>query len=194
MSTRLFGVLVDGLNKPIINATFTLLARQNTLTILNGSEAVFRTDTTGFYNITVQSGHYNVIIGPQGIEPYKAGEIALYADSPEGSLNGYLVDWVPEELTPDVIKQVQDLVANSEAYALQAGRSAAAANADATDARTSKTAAQTAASEVLTYKNDAKGSTDAAKLAQQGASGSANTASQAVTTIQGIQADVTASK
>ena len=190
MATRLHGVLVDGLNKPLINTTVTLLARQNTLTILNGSEAVFRTDSYGAYNITVQAGHYNVIVGPQGIEPYKAGEIALYADSPEGSLNGYLVNWVPEELTPDVIKQVQELVANSEAYALQAGRSAAAANADATDARTSKAAAQTAASEALTYKNDAKGSADEAKLAQQGASGSANTATQAVTTINGLKADV----
>lgn len=190
MATRLHGVLVDGLNKPLINTTVTLLARQNTLTILNGSEAVFRTDSYGAYNITVQAGHYNMIVGPQGIEPYKVGEIILYADSPEGSLNGYLVNWAPEELTPDVIKQVQQLVANSEEYALQAGRSAAAANADATDARTSKTAAQTAASEALTYKNDAKGSADEAKLAQQGASGSANTATQAVTTINGLKTDV----
>lgn len=190
MSTCLFGVLVDGLNKPIINATVTLLARQNTLNILNGSEAIFRTDAAGFYNITVQSGHYNVIIGPQGIEPYKAGEIALYADSEEGSLNAYLVNWVPEELTPEVIKEVQDLVARSEAFALDAGRSASSANLDATDARGSKAASQSAAAEALVYKNDAKSEADAAKLAQQGASGSANTATQAVATVQSLKSDV----
>lgn len=194
MSTRLFGVLVDGLNKPIVNATVTLLAKGNTLTVLTGSEAIFRTDNAGAYNITVQAGHYNVYVGPQGLEPYKAGEIVIYADSPEGSLNGYLIQWAPEELTPDVVKQVQQLVANSEEYALQSGRAAAAANLDATDARESKAAAQSAANSALTYKNDAAGSADEAKKAQQGASGSANTANQAVTIIQGIQADVTVSK
>lgn len=190
MATRLYGILTDGLNKPIVNATVALLAKGNTITVLNGSEAVFRTDGEGAYNITVQAGHYKVIIGPQGLEPYKAGEIVIYSDSPEGSLNGYLINWAPEELTPDVIKQVQQLVANSEEYALQAGRSAAAANADATDARNSKASAAQSSSDALVYKNDAKASEDAAKQAQAGAAGSANTASQAVTTIQGLKSDV----
>lgn len=190
MSIRLTGILVDGLNNPLVNTTVTLIARSNTLLVLGSSEAVFRTDAQGAYNITVNPGHYVVIVGPQGKEPYKAGEIALYADSPEGSLNGYLVNWVEEELTPDVIKQVQQLVANSEEYALQAGRSAAAANADATDARNSKASAAQSASDALVYKNDAKASEDAARQAQAGAAGSANTASQAVTTIQGLKSDV----
>ncbi|UIU26909.1 tail fiber protein [Escherichia phage vB_EcoS_SA80RD] len=190
MATRLYGILTDGLNKPIVNATVALLAKGNTITVLNGSEAVFRTDREGAYNVTVQAGHYKVIIGPQGLEPYKAGEIVIYSDSPEGSLNGYLINWAPEELTPDVIKQVQQLVANSEEYALQAGRSAAAANADATDARNSKASAAQSASDALVYKNDAKASEDAAKQAQAGAAGSANTATQAVTTIQGLKSDV----
>lgn len=190
MATRLYGILTDGLNKPIVNATVALLAKGSTITVLNGSEAVFRTDGEGAYNVTVQAGHYKVIIGPQGIEPYKAGEIVIYSDSPEGSLNGYLINWAPEELTPDVIKQVQQLVADSEEYALQAGRSAAAANADATDARNSKASAAQSASDALVYKNDAKASEDAAKQAQAGAAGSANTATQAVTTIQGLKSDV----
>lgn len=190
MTTRLHGILLDGLNKPIINATVALIAKGNTITVLNGSEAIFRTDGEGAYNVTVQTGHYKVIIGPQGIEPYKAGEIVIYGDSPEGSLNGYLINWAPEEVTPDVIKQVQQLVANSEEYALQAGRSAAAANADATDARNSKASAAQSASDALVYKNDAKASEDAAKQAQAGAAGSANTATQAVTTIQGLKSDV----
>ena len=190
MATRLHGILLDGLNKPIINATVALIAKGNTITVLNGSEAIFRTDGSGAYNVTVQTGHYKVIIGPQGIEPYKAGEIVIYGDSPEGSLNGYLINWAPEELTPDVIKQVQQLVANSEEYALQAGRSAAAANADATDARNSKAAAATSASEALTYKNDSKTNADAAKQAQSSAAGSANTATQAVTTITNLKKDV----
>ncbi|HBC8488011.1 TPA: prophage tail fiber N-terminal domain-containing protein [Escherichia coli] len=190
MATRLHGILMDGLNKPIINATVALIAKGNTITVLNGSEAIFRTDGSGAYNVTVQTGRYKVIIGPQGVEPYKAGEIVIYGDSPEGSLNGYLINWAPEELTPDVIKQVQQLVANSEEYALQAGRSAAAANSDATDARNSKAAAASSASEALTYKNDSKTNADAAKQAQSSAAGSANTATQAVTTITNLKKDV----
>lgn len=190
MSIRLTGILVDGLNNPLVNTTVTLIARSNTLLVLGGSEAVFRTDSTGHYNILVNSGHYVVIVGPQGTEPYKAGEIVLYADSPDGSLNGYLVDWVEEELTPDIIKQVQDLVASSQEYALQAERAASSANSDATDARNSKAAAASSASSALTYKNDAKASANAAKTSQTSAAGSANTATQAVTTIQGLKADV----
>lgn len=113
MATRLYGTLRDGLGKPIINATVALLAKGNTITVLAGSEAIFKTDSQGAYNITVQTGYYKVIIGPQGIEPYKAGEIAIYADSKEGSLNSYLTSWAPEELTPEVIAQVKELVANS---------------------------------------------------------------------------------
>ncbi|SOE45391.1 side tail fiber [Escherichia phage vB_Eco_SLUR63] len=191
MATRLYGVLLDGLNKPIINATVALISKGNTLTVLNGSEAIFRTDAQGAYNVTVQTGHYKVIIGPQGIEPYKAGEIVIYSDSKEGSLNNYLTNWVPEELTPEVIAQVKELVANSETYALQAGRSAASAQADATDARNSKAASATSAAEALTYKNDSKANADAAKQAQAGAAGSANTATQAVTTVTQLKADVT---
>lgn len=190
MSTRLYGTLINGLGKPIVNATVTLIARSNTLAVLGGSEAVFRTDAQGAYNITVNAGHYVVIVGPQGTEPYKAGEIVLYADSADGSLNGYLVDWVEEELTPDVIKQVQDLVATSQEFALQAERASASANADATDARNSKAAAASSASSALTYKNDAKKSANAAKTSQTSAAGSANTATQAVTTIQGLKTDV----
>ena len=190
MTIRLYGILTDGLNKPIVNATVSLIARSNTLIVLGSSEAIFRTDSQGAYNITVNPGHYVVIVGPQGREPYKAGEIVLYVDSPDGSLNGYLVNWVEEELTPDVIKQVQQLVANSEEYALQAGRSAAAANADATDARNSKASAAQSASDALVYKNDAKASEDAARQAQSSAAGSANTATQAVTTITNLKKDV----
>lgn len=190
MAIRLHGILVDGLNKPIVNANVFLLARSNTIVVLGGSKAVFKTDSQGAYDVTVNTGHYVVIIGPQGTEPYKAGEIVLYADSADGSLNGYLVDWVEEELTPDIIKQVQDLVASSQEYALQAERAASSANADATDARNSKAAAASSASSALTYKNDAKKSADAAKTSQTSAAGSANTATQAVTTIQGLKADV----
>lgn len=114
MATRLRGTLVDGLNKPIINATVALLAKGNSLTVLSGSEAIFKTSATGTYDITVQTGYYKVIIGPQGVEPYKAGEIAIYADSKEGTLNNYLTTWAPEELTPEVIAQVKDLVAQAE--------------------------------------------------------------------------------
>lgn len=114
MATRLRGTLVDGLNKPIINATVVLLAKGNSLTVLAGSEAIFKTSATGTYDITVQTGYYKVIIGPQGVEPYKAGEIAIYADSKEGTLNNYLTSWAPEELTPEVIAQVKDLVSQAE--------------------------------------------------------------------------------
>ncbi|WZL04373.1 tail fiber protein [Escherichia phage KS_W4] len=114
MATRLRGTLVDGLNKPIVNATVALLAKGNSLLVLSGSEAIFKTSATGTYDITVQTGYYKVIIGPQGSEPYKAGEIAIYADSKEGTLNNYLTSWAPEELTPEVIAQVKDLVSQAE--------------------------------------------------------------------------------
>lgn len=178
MATRLYGTLRDGLGKPIINATVALLAKGNTITVLTGSEAIFKTDSQGAYNITVQTGYYKVIIGPQGIEPYKAGEIAIYADSKEGSLNSYLTSWAPEELTPEVIAQVKELVANSEQFALEAGRAAAAAQSDATDASAAADRAESAAEgslkkaqnlSDLTNINTARTNIQVDRLAQAGA-------------------------
>lgn len=151
MATRLRGTLVDGLNKPIINATVALLAKGNSLTVLAGSEAIFKTSATGTYDITVHTGYYKVIIGPQGVEPYKAGEIAIYADSKEGTLNNYLTTWAPEQLTPEVIAQVRDLVAQAET----------AKNASATSATKSeqeRVKAETAAQNAVNTANGMKAS------------------------------------
>lgn len=151
MATRLRGTLVDGLNKPIVNATVALLAKGNSLLVLSGSEAIFKTSATGTYDITVQTGYYKVIIGPQGSEPYKAGEIAIYADSKEGTLNNYLTSWAPEELTPEVIAQVKDLVSQAET----------AKNASATSATKSeqeRVKAETAAQNAVNTANGMKAS------------------------------------
>ncbi|QXV85762.1 lateral tail fiber protein [Escherichia phage WildeMaa] len=151
MATRLRGTLVDGLNKPIVNATVALLAKGNSLLVLSGSEAIFKTSATGTYDITVQTGYYKVIIGPQGSEPYKAGEIAIYADSKEGTLNNYLTSWAPEELTPEVIAQVKDLVAQAET-----AKNASAAS--ATKSEQERVKAETAAQNAVNTANGMKAS------------------------------------
>jgi hypothetical protein len=151
MTTRLRGTLVDGLNKPIVNATVALLAKGNSLLVLSGSEAIFKTSATGTYDITVQTGYYKVIIGPQGSEPYKAGEIAIYADSKEGTLNNYLTSWAPEDLTPEVIAQVKDLVSQAET-----AKNASAAS--ATKSEQERVKAETAAQNAVNTANGMKAS------------------------------------
>ena len=190
MAIRLHGILVDGLNKPIVNANVFLLARSNTIVVLGGSKAVFKTDSQGAYDVTVNTGHYVVIIGPEGKEPYKAGDIVIYADSQEGSLNAYLTKWAPEETTPEILQEIKQLVANSEQFALQASESAANAKKSELNAETSKNSAATDAASALLSKQESAASASSALQSKNAAAGSATSAQQALTAVQGLKAEV----
>lgn len=190
MAIRLHGILVDGLNKPIVNANVFLLARSNTIVVLGGSKAVFKTDSQGAYDVTVNTGHYVVIIGPEGKEPYKAGDIVVYADSQDGSLNAYLTKWAPEETTPEILQEIKQLVANSEQFALQASESAANAKKSELNAETSKNSAATDAASALLSKQESAASASSALQSKNAAAGSATSAQQALTAVQGIKAEV----
>lgn len=190
MAIRLHGILVDGLNKPIVNANVFLLARSNTIVVLGGSKAVFKTDSQGAYDITVNTGHYVVIIGPEGKEPYKAGDIVIYADSQDGSLNAYLTKWAPEETTPEILQEIKQLVANSEQFALQASESAANAKKSELNAETSKNSAATDAASALLSKQESAASASSALQSKNAAAGSATSAQQALSAVQGLKAEV----
>lgn len=190
MVIRLHGILVDGLNKPIVNANVFLLARSNTIVVLGGSKAVFKTDSQGAYDVTVNTGHYVVIIGPEGKEPYKAGDIVIYTDSQDGSLNAYLTKWAPEETTPEILREIKQLVANSEQFALQASESAANAKKSELNAETSKNSAATDAASALLSKQESAASASSALQSKNAAAGSATSAQQALTAVQGLKAEV----
>ena len=190
MAIRLQGILVDGLNKPIVNANVFLLARSNTIVVLGGSKAVFKTDSQGAYDVTVNTGHYVVIIGPEGKEPYKAGDIVVYADSQDGSLNAYLTKWAPEETTPEILQEIKQLVANSEQFALQASQSAANAKKSELNAETSKNSAATDAASALLSKQESAASASSALQSKNAAAGSATSAQQSLTAVQGLKAEV----
>ena len=190
MAIRLQGILVDGLNKPIVNANVFLLARSNTIVVLGGSKAVFKTDSQGAYDVTVNTGHYVVIIGPEGKEPYKAGDIVIYADSQNGSLNSYLTKWAPEETTPEILQEIKQLVANSEQFALQASESAANAKKSELNAETSKNSAATDAASALLSKQESAASASSALQSKNAAAGSATLAQQSLTAVQGLKAEV----
>lgn len=190
MAIRLHGILVDGLNKPIVNANVFLLARSNTIVVLGGSKAVFKTDSQGAYDVTVNTGHYVVIIGPEGKEPYKAGDIVIYTDSQDGSLNAYLTKWAPEETTPEILREIKQLVANSEQFALQASESAANAKKSELNAETSKNSAATDAASALLSKQESAASASSALQSKNAAAGFATSAQQALTAVQGLKAEV----
>lgn len=190
MAIRLQGILVDGLNKPIVNANVFLLARSNTIVVLGGSKAVFKTDSQGAYDVTVNTGHYVVIIGPEGKEPYKAGDIVIYADSQNGSLNSYLTKWAPEETTPEILQEIKQLVANSEQFALQASESAANAKKSELNAETSKNSAATDAASALLSKQESAASASSALQSKNAAASSATSAQQALSAVQGLKAEV----
>ncbi|PWI53046.1 prophage tail fiber N-terminal domain-containing protein, partial [Sulfoacidibacillus thermotolerans] len=190
MAIRLHGILVDGLNKPIVNANVFLLARSNTIVVLGGSKAVFKTDSQGAYDVTVNTGHYVVIIGPEGKEPYKAGDIVVYTDSQDGSLNAYLTKWAPEETTPEILQEIKQLVANSEQFALQASESAANAKKSELNAETSKNSAATDAASALLSKQESAASASSALQSKNAAASSATSAQQSLTAVQGLKAEV----
>ncbi|UPT52980.1 tail fiber protein [Hafnia phage yong3] len=194
MPTRLSGVLVDAVNKPLANTDVVLLARGNTITVLAGTEAIFKTDNNGSYNVVVNAGYYDVWIQAPAVignmEPYQLGSIAIYADSPGGSLNSYLVDFKPEDTTPESITVVKELLAHAQSAASGAAAAMGDARAYRDEAKGFKDEAKASSTAAKTSETNSKTSETEAKKAQQGASGSANTASQAVTTIQGLKGEI----
>ncbi|SJI67733.1 tail fiber protein [Shigella sonnei] len=137
-----------------------LHALRNSNKVVISSSSVTITDGDGFYAIDAQPGLYRVDIKPKWKPAYNVGEIAIYIDSPSGTLNDYLLSFGPSDLKPDVVHRFEQLVVQAESAAQSAAESkseaakfAQTAEAHATQAAQAQQAVASSAEQVIQDKN-----------------------------------------
>ncbi|EFE23105.1 prophage tail fiber domain protein, partial [Edwardsiella tarda ATCC 23685] len=147
--SRITGILKDGMGKPIVNCKIMLKALRTSTTVIAHTVASQNPNEAGLYDMTVEPGQYRVMFCVDGYPPEYVGDIQVYKDSLDGTLNYFLGLPQDDDLRPDAIKHFEAMVA--------------------------KVAAQ--ASEVEKNKNSAADSAKAAHVSQQAAHNSESSAS-----------------
>ncbi len=122
--TIISGIFTNPFGEPLANVTLRLLARGTTSQSFSGTNAAAVTAADGSYSMSVLVGTYAVSAIINRSEDY-LGVIQVYSDSVDGTLNEYLTSFNPDEATPEVLqemqellKEAQDAAATAEAYAL----------------------------------------------------------------------------
>ncbi|HAG0017697.1 TPA: phage tail protein, partial [Salmonella enterica] len=104
------GVLKDGAGQPIAGCTIQLKAMNTTSAVIMTTTArVGVSATAGAYRIEALPARYEVTLVVEGFPPQKAGFIDVYADSPDGTLNDFLIRPGADYLMPDVMKAFEVL-------------------------------------------------------------------------------------
>ncbi|EAA7086784.1 phage tail protein [Salmonella enterica subsp. enterica] len=107
------GALKDGAGLPVAGCVIQLRAMNTTRTVIRATTARVGADA-GKYHIDAQPGRYEVTLVTEGCPPQKAGTIDVYADSADGTLNDFLMSVREDYLTPDVMRQLTQLVRQAE--------------------------------------------------------------------------------
>ncbi|WP_447880045.1 phage tail fiber protein [Serratia fonticola] len=99
------------------NVIITMQAKGTTARVLTSNRSSTVTDTAGKYSMTVFPGEYEVTVSTLG----HVGDIKVFPDSVNGTLNDFLISPAkPEELTPEVVRTVDTMRAETAASAAAA--------------------------------------------------------------------------
>ncbi|MGK8678192.1 prophage tail fiber N-terminal domain-containing protein [Serratia marcescens] len=107
---------------PQPNVIITMRAKETSARVLVSNSSAAITADDGKYSMQVFPGEYEVMVSTLG----KVGEIRVYPDSKDGTLNDFLITPGEEEITPEIVQTVETLRAEAAA---SAGKSAASASA-----------------------------------------------------------------
>ena len=158
------GILKDGAGQIINDCTIELYAKKTTGKVLAQTQA-FTVASDGKYSMNVLPCEYDVSLIINGFPKKRIGNINVYSDSVDGTLNDYLINPEESDLTPEFLKQVIDV--RNEAK--KSADSANLANISETNAKSSADAAKASADEAATSSQLASKSaitaTDAASVA-----------------------------
>lgn len=102
------GTLIDGAGQPVPDCQILLRALNTTSTVVVTTTASVGTNA-GRYRIEAQPARYEVTLAMGGWPPKKVGVIDVYADSPDGTLNDFLTVVSGDYLTPDALKQFEQM-------------------------------------------------------------------------------------
>ncbi|HAO0322015.1 TPA: hypothetical protein IGZ64_001809 [Escherichia coli] len=102
------GTLIDGAGQPVPDCQILLRALNTTSNVVVTTTASVGTNA-GRYRIEAQPARYEVTLAMEGWPPKKVGVIDVYADSPDGTLNDFLTVVNGDYLTPDALKQFEQM-------------------------------------------------------------------------------------
>ncbi|RLM12552.1 hypothetical protein BIY27_11350 [Gibbsiella quercinecans] len=108
---------------PQSNVIITMRAKETSARVLVSNSSAAITAADGKYSMQVFPGEYEVLVSTLG----KVGEIRVYPDSKDGTLNDFLITPGEEEITPEIVQTVETLRAEAAASAGKSAASAAAA-------------------------------------------------------------------
>lgn len=110
---------------PQPNVIITMRAKETSARVLVSNSSAAITAADGKYSMQVFPGEYEVLVSTLG----KVGEIRVYPDSKDGTLNDFLITPGEDELTPAIVQTVDTMrveAANSAASAKKSEDNAAA--------------------------------------------------------------------
>lgn len=120
------GILQDGLGNPI-NGSLTLRARRTTSNVIEDTEVKFTTEN-GQYFLNLLPCEYDVFFAADGYSKKQLGIINVYQDSPNGTLNEYVITPSGDEFTPEILKQVLEARDEAKKSAEEARESSSGAS------------------------------------------------------------------
>lgn len=120
MTVLISGVLINAASAPLIGYQITLKAQANSSDVVMHTVAVITTDVEGRYEFVAQKGKYNVYLKPPRQSESYVGEIVIDEDAGSGTLNDFLLALNEEDLTPEVVKRFEAMVAQAQESAGQA--------------------------------------------------------------------------
>lgn len=90
---------------PQPNVIITMRAKETSARVLVSNSSAAITADDGKYSMQVFPGEYEVMVSTLG----KVGEIRVYPDSKDGTLNDFLITPGEDELTPAIVKTVETM-------------------------------------------------------------------------------------
>ena len=127
--TVISGTLIGPYGEVLPGVTIEMVAVRTTATVLEQASSRFVTDTNGRYSLKVEPGRYNVMVSASGQPAARVGSILVELTSSTGTLNDFLTKPGEEDLTPEIVKTVDQMraaAANSAAAAKVSENNAAA--------------------------------------------------------------------
>lgn len=117
---------------PQSNVIITMRAKETSARVLVSNSSAAITAADGKYSMQVFPGEYEVMVSTLG----KVGEIRVYPDSTDGTLNDFLITPGEEDITPEIVQTVETLRAQAATSADKSAASAAAAKISENNAAT----------------------------------------------------------
>ncbi|OTP93193.1 prophage tail fiber N-terminal domain-containing protein, partial [Gilliamella apicola] len=116
------GVLQDALGNPI-NGSITLRAKRTTGNVIGDTYVKINVDD-GNYSFDLQPCEYDVVLTVEGYPKNHLNTITVYTDSPDGTLNDYLINPPNSDSMPEFLAQVLNARNEAKAAAEEARGSA----------------------------------------------------------------------